>query len=145
MRAVAHGNGHIRQQDVMHKAVDPIHLAEADQGPINGGIPFEFYGALDGTTTSVTVTLPAGFKVRVTDVWGVMTGAGGASDTYEVTDGTNSITGGTVDVSSAGDTDIVRATEIDDAFHEIDGGGTIVMQNASAATVIVYVHCIRVQ
>jgi len=62
--------------------------------------------------------------VRVIDVWAVHTGgAGEASDTIQVLNGTNAITDA-MDWSGA-DNAIVRAGEINDANHEIAAAGTL--------------------
>lgn len=142
MRPVIRGQGGIRQTDLGNKTVDPVHLAPADLTPINCGIPFIFFADLDGTTTSKSYSIPAGMKFQVLDAWVIMTGAGGASDTFTCTDGTTAIITA-IDVSAAGDKDIVRTTEIDNATYEINGG-TLVLANTSAATGKLCVMAIRV-
>jgi hypothetical protein len=63
-------------------------------------------------------------KVRVIDAWAVHTGgAGEASDTLQVFNGSNAITDA-MDWSGA-DKAVVRAGEIDDAYHTIAEGGTL--------------------
>jgi len=142
MRPVAHGNGHMRQTDIMNRAIDPLHLTPSDLTKINCGIPFIFWAELDGTTTSKSYSIPAGMKFRVIDAWAVMTGAGAASDAFNCTDGTNAIIT-PIDVSAASDKDIVRATTIDDARYEINGG-TLALTNTSAAVGTLFVMVIRV-
>lgn len=89
-------------------------------------------------STAATVSIENLPACRVLDCWAVMVGAGDTSDTFKITDGTNDISD-TVDVSSAGDTDVVRVGEIDDAYRDITEGGTIAVARASAAACDVYV------
>jgi hypothetical protein len=62
-------------------------------------------------------------KVRVLDAWAVHTAAGETSDTLQLKNGSNAITDA-LDWGG-GDKAIVRAAEIDDAYHEIAKGGTL--------------------
>ena len=50
--------------------------------------------------------------------------AGTTSDTYQVFNGSNAISDA-VSIASAGDKDVVRIGEIDDARHEVAAGGTL--------------------
>lgn len=87
------------------------------------------------------------FDCRVIDVWAVMTGAGAGSDTYKVSQvrgaTTTDITD-TVDVSAAGDRDIMRAGEIDDAASDLKPGDFLRVTTASGALVRVYARLIRI-
>lgn len=111
-----------------------------------GGIPVMHQIAVaDGVTGDVDVTLT--HKTRITDVWVVKTtGAGGASDTITVKNGTTAITDA-MSINIA-DKAIVRAGSIDDAQHEVAAAGTlrVTRTKASAANVacIVYVLGLRV-
>lgn len=62
-------------------------------------------------------------KTRILDVWCVHKGAGEASDTIQLFNGANAITDA-MDWSGL-DKTMVRASEIDDAYHEIAAGGTL--------------------
>lgn len=111
-----------------------------------GGIPVMHRVAVaDGATGDVDVTLT--HKTLVTDVWLVKTaGAGGASDTITVKNGSTAIT----DAMSINVADkvVVRAGTIDDAAHEIAAAGTlrVTRTKASANNVacVVYVLGLRV-
>jgi len=142
MRPVAYGNGHIRQNQIMHKAIDALHLTPSDQTSIISGIPIVFWAALDATTTSKTFSIPAGMKFKVIDAWAVMQAAGQAGDFFNCTDGTSAIITA-INVAAAGDKDIVRTTQIDDATYTINGG-TLVLSNTSAAVGTLFVMAIRV-
>jgi hypothetical protein len=86
-------------------------------------IPFVIARPIDGgAAASDDYTVEE--KIRVIDVWAVhIGGAGEASDTLQVLNGSNAITDA-MDWSGA-DKAIVRAGEIDDAYHEIAKGGTL--------------------
>lgn len=111
-----------------------------------GGVPvIHRIDVADGATGDVDVTLT--HKTRVINAWLVKTaGAGGASDTITVKNGSTAIT----DAMSINVADkvVVRAGTIDDAQHEIAAAGTlrITRTKASAANVacIVYVEGLRV-
>ena len=89
-----------------------------------GGIPVVHRLSIaDQASGNVDYTLT--HKTRVIDVWIVKTGAAGhaTEDTIQVGNGANPITeaisiGGT-------DTEVNRATSIDDAYHEIAAAGTL--------------------
>lgn len=111
-----------------------------------GGLPVLHRVAVaDGATGDVDVTLT--HKTLVTDVWLVKTaGAGGASDTITVKNGTTAITDA-MDINVA-DKAVVRAGTIDDAQYAISAGGTlrVTRTKASANNVacVVFVLGIRV-
>src|SRR5690606_12738667 len=71
-------------------------------------------------------------KTRVIDAWVVLTGAGVASSVCTVKNGTDAITNG-MDTSGS-DKAIVRATTIDDDYHEIAAGGTLRITGSGGAT-----------
>lgn len=93
--------------------------------------------------TDVTLT----HKTRVVDVWAVMTAAQTAGSTLTVKNSTTAITDA-FSTASAGDRDIVRAGEINDASHEIAAAGTLRISKASTGGdfggAIVYVLGLRV-
>lgn len=96
-------------------------------------------GALGNTDIVVT------HKIRVIDAWLVLKGAGVATTTLQVKNGTSAITNAMA--ASGSDTALVRAANIDDAAHEIAAGGTLRVTSATGATqpdAIVYVSAIRV-
>ncbi len=96
--------------------------------------------ALAAATTVIVANLP--FKVRLIDAWAVRTEAANAG-TFKVTDGTNDITDAVV--QAAVDEDVDRATQIDDARHEVAAGGTLeVVATGAGNAPIVYVMVIRV-
>lgn len=69
-------------------------------------------------------------KTRVVDYVATMKGAGTAGSALTVKNGANAI-GVTHDVSAAADQDVVRATKIDDARHEVAASGTLRVTKAS--------------
>ena len=115
----------------------------ADDGVI-GSIPVLHRVVIAaGAVGAKNITLT--YKTRVVQAWVVMTGAGVASCTCVVGNGASAITN-LMDVSVA-DTTIVRATQINDANHEIAGGGSLRITTATGATqpnMIVYVLGVRV-
>lgn len=104
-----------------------------------GGVPVLFR-ITSAATGDIDVVMD--HKVRVIDAWIVNTAAGGAGDTITVKNGANAITDA-MDANKA-DTTITRATQINDANHEIAAAGTLRITNASDAPTIVYVSAIRV-
>lgn len=105
-------------------------VAEVADDNVIGGIPVIFrilLGSGANANHDVTVTN----KVRVIDAWNAMKGAGTAGSTVTVQNNTNAISDA-MDCSSAGDKDVVRAGEIDDAYHEIAAGGTLRVATASS-------------
>jgi len=78
-------------------------------------------------------------KCRVLSVIGVMIGAGGASDTTQITDGANAITNA-VDVSAKSDTDMFLYGQVNDAYYDlVPGTDTLTHVVVSAAAVIAVV------
>lgn len=74
-----------------------------------------------GVAAALNVTVRE--KTRIIDAWAVHTAAGEASDTITVGNGANAITDA---MSWAGaDKVVVRAGQIDDAYHAIAAGGSL--------------------
>lgn len=98
-----------------------------------------------GATGDVDTVLT--YKSRVIDAWLVKTNAnGGGAGTIQVLNGSNAITNAmSIDIN---DTTIARATQINDANHEIAAGGTLKITRTRTAstdeTCIVYVRVVRV-
>ena len=101
-----------------------------------GSPPFILHASV--STTSVELCNNLGFKIRVIDAWAVA--VDDACGIVTFTDGTNTI--GQTAVMS-GDTDIGRADEIDDAYHEIGATGKIEASSASNIGEL-YVLCVRI-
>ena len=127
-------------------------LVEIPPGGVEGSLAREIanleYGetvlfrvnAAAAATTTINDNLP--FKIRVIDAWAVRT-EGANAGTFKITDGTNDITDAVA--QAAVDEDIDRATQIDDAFHEIAAAGDLKVVTTGAANApIVYVLAIRV-
>lgn len=84
-------------------------------------------------------------KTRVIDAWLILTGAGVASATLQIKNGSNAITDEMA--ASGSDQALVRAASINDAYHEIAAGGTLRITGANGATMpaaVVYVLGYRV-
>lgn len=91
---------------------------------------------------SATYKGRAPHHLRVIDWWVVMLGAGAALDTVQLTDASSNAISSAVDLSSAGDTDIVSGGEIDNAYSDIvKYSGDILVVTASDALCRVYVMC----
>jgi len=126
----------------MAVGINPKQIAGIDQG----------YGVLlckvscECVAGTATYTLfsdsPLPFPIRIVDVTGIMTGAGGASDTVKVTDGTNDITS-TEDLSALADTDTWDISQIDDAYCDLERGDTLQVVTTSDATTRVNVWFTR--
>jgi hypothetical protein len=104
-------------------------------------LPIKSFGASD---SSLNLVQDAAFKFKIITAWVVMNGAGDSFDTVKLTDGTDDITD-TLDVSSAGDTDLVSFGELDDAYATIEKGGDVVAETASGALVDVYALCVKIE
>lgn len=109
-----------------------------------GGLPLTFMipitaGALGNTDVVMT------HKVRILDAYLVLRGAGVATTTLQIFNGTDAITDAMA--ASGSDTDIVRAAAIDDAHYEIDAAGILRVTSATGATqpdALVVVTAVRV-
>lgn len=107
------------------------------------------YGRVLGTTSVQTTAgsttqiffngNPTPFRIRIIDVKGIMTGAGAALDTMEVTDGTNSITD-TSDLSALADGATFEAGNISDTYWLVTPGENLTCVTASAALCYVTVY-----
>lgn len=97
----------------------------ADANTIGGVVVCHRIAVADGATGNVDVTLNATYgKLIVTDVHLYKTaGAGGASDTIQVFNGSDAITDA-MSINVA-DTTVVRAGQINDANNVISAGGTL--------------------
>ena len=112
-------------------------------GNIHGAPTFRLFKQTVAGTSSYVVVANAAFKFRVVGVTGIMTGAGGASDTVKVTDGTNDITD-TINVATLADKSVFSAATIDDAYWNISVGGDLKVETASGALAYVIIECVRV-
>jgi len=84
-----------------------------------------------GGTNSVSLTMER--KFTVIDAHAVLKGAGTTSDAYQIFNGSNAISDA-VSIAAAGDKDIVRIGEIDDAQMEIAAGGTLKVTSTGGNT-----------
>ena len=84
-----------------------------------------------GGTNSVSLTMER--KFTVVDAHAVLKAAGTTSDAYQIFNGSNAISDA-VSIASAGDKDIVRIGEIDDAQMEIAAGGTLKVTSTGGNT-----------
>lgn len=106
-------------------------VANVADGNVIGGIPVVHRiditaGAAGNTDIMLT------HKTRVIDAWLILRGAGVASCTLQVKNGTNAITDAMA--ASGSDTAVVRAANINDAYWDIAAGGTLRVTSAGAAT-----------
>ena len=97
------------------------YTALTDDGGTGGAIPLLYkMTTVAGATGSITITLDRAFSV--VDCWAVLTGgAGTTSDTYQLFNNVTAISDA-VSIASAGDTDIVRIGEINDAVYQFSPG-----------------------
>lgn len=111
------------QNRKMQNLLTGVMSKRTNTGGTTGLIPllyvFETAGA---ATESESVVVDR--AIRVVDAHVVLKGAGTTSDTFQILNGTNAISD-TVSVASAGDKDVVRVGELDDAYHEIAAAGTL--------------------
>jgi|GEM_PF-4345701 len=125
-------------------ALDGANAEEVAESNVIGGIPLTFMipiaaGAL--ADTDITMT----HKVRVLDAYLVLRGAGVATTTLQVKNGTSAITDAMA--ASGSDKALVRAATIDDAAYEIAAAGTLRVTSATGATqpdALVVVTAVRV-
>jgi len=114
---------------VPHGSSDGELLAKALTAAVEG-VPVLFVIPV-AAGEAAGVDLTVAHKTRIVDAWAVHTGGDGeASDTLTVQNGENAITDA-MDWSGL-DTAIVRAGEINDAYHEIAAGGTLCVSPADA-------------
>ncbi len=109
-----------------------------------GGIPvIHRINIAAGAVGNTDVTLT--HKTHVMDAWLVLKGAGVATTTLQVKNGTNAITDAMA--ASGSDQALVRAASINDAYNEIAAGGTLRVTSATGASqpdAVVYVLGFRV-
>ena len=103
----------------------------ADVNTLGGMLLLYRTAVPSGADGDVDITLPAGHKIRVVDAWAVMKGAGTTGSLLTLKSTASAISDA-VDVASAGDKARVGVGEIDDANHEIAGGGILRWSKASA-------------
>lgn len=121
---------------------NPKEFAGIDQGY---GLPM---GVVSVDTEAGTSTYklfsgsPLPFPIRIVEVKGYMLGAGAASDTVKLTDGTNDITS-TEDLSVLADTDAWDCSQIDNAYADLERGDTLQVETASDALTRVFVFFVR--
>jgi len=106
----------------------------------SGFLGFAFAQTVSGTTTYAPMSDT--FNIRIIDAHVVMRVAGASSDTVKLTDSSSDITD-TLDLSAESDTDIVRFTQIDDAYHTLAANSLRVV-TASDALCDVYITFARV-
>jgi len=90
---------------------------------------------------------PAKFPFKVIYAWGVMTAAGGASDTavlQRVQDGTTAAITNTADLSAFSDTDQWDWSQLNDANWQVAEGDTLQVTTASSPAIEVFALCMRV-
>jgi hypothetical protein len=121
--------------------LNPPTVAESN---VVGGVPLKFMipivaGAL-GNTDIITT-----YKIRVIEAYLILRGAGVATTTLQVKNGTSAITDAMA--ASGSDQAVVRAASIDDATYEIAAGGTLRVTSATGASqpnALVVVTALRV-
>jgi hypothetical protein len=123
--------GEIAAADLADAILTGQKAAVVANANVIGGIPVVHQiditaGALGNTDVTLT------YKTRIIDAWLVLRGAGVASTTLQVKNGTNAITDAMA--ASGADQALVRAASIDDAYHEIAAGGTLRVTSATGAT-----------
>jgi len=121
---------------IADSVLEGSNVANVADDNVVGGIPVVHRILLaSGADANHDVTLT--HKTRIIDAWIVMKGAGTAGSAVTISDGSNTIvtalstTGTDNVVATAGDTDIARAAEIDDAYQEIAASGTLRVATAS--------------
>lgn len=134
----------VNSTDILVTRVSPLTLNAVADGALTGtkvgtvadanvvgGIPVLHRidiaaGALGNTDVTLT------HKTRVVDAWLVLRGAGVATTTLQVKNGTTAITDAMA--ASGSDQALVRAASLNDAAWEIAAGGTLRVTSATGAT-----------
>lgn len=121
----------LNQNVVADGALNGTKLANVGNANVIGGVPEIFRidiaaGALANTDVVMTN------KVRVIDAWLVLRGAGVATTTLQVKNGSSAITDAMA--ASGSNKAVVRAAQIDAAAHEIAAGGTLRVTSATGAS-----------
>ena len=100
------------------------YAAVSADGGTGGVIPLMYkFTTTASATNSQTITLDRAFTV--TDAWAVLVGgAGTTSDTYQLYNDPTALSDA-VSIASAGDADIVRIGELNDAVYQFSAGGTL--------------------
>lgn len=116
--------------------------AENNVGMVNGymSVPFLLSVQTVTGTTDYDLFNPVERPFRIIQAWGVMTGAGAASDTVVVQNGSTAITD-TADLSVFSDKDAFSFSQLDDAQWELDKGDVLQLTTASDALCKVYLLC----
>ena len=128
----------------MGVGIEPFQLG--DHREYWGGIPFKVEVATVAATSSYQVFAGgAPFKCRVLGMSGVMSGAGAASDTVQLQDGSSNAITEAVDVSALSDKDKWDVATVDDTYYDIDAGENLKIVTASGALSLVYVELMRVE
>jgi hypothetical protein len=105
------------------------------------GVPILFSVVTEATTSTYYVfqsNCPRGLKV--VDVICYASGAGGAADTVTVQNGSNAITNA-IDLNISDNTR-AAATTLDDAYQNVEKGGTLSVVTASGAVARVLIYCV---
>jgi hypothetical protein len=99
------------------------------------------------TGTSSYQLFPGGapFKCRVLGMRGIMTSAGGASDSVALQKNSSSVIIAAVDVSAMSDKDIWDASTLDDAFWDLNPGDLLKVVTVSDALSYVVVDLVNVE
>lgn len=133
---------------VQDGVLDGSNVKNVTEDAVIGGIPILFAVAVAGGEAG-NEDVVSTHKVRVIDVWAIHEGgAGEVSDTLQIFNGANALTDA-MDWAGA-DQAVVRALEIDDAYHEIAAGGTLRVTTTDAdagddvGAGVVYVLALRV-
>ncbi len=109
-------------------ALEPPTVANAN---VVGGVPVVYrVDIVAGATGNTDVVLTN--KTRVIDAWLILRGAGVATTTLQVKNGSNAITDAMA--ASGSDKAIVHAASIDDAYYEIAAAGTLRVTSATGAS-----------
>jgi len=116
-----------------------LNTKQVSNGGTSGSIPILYKIAVDGgATESVSVTVDR--NLEVVDVWCHLLADGGANgNSLQVLNGTDAITDAFV-TGTAGDKDVVRCGEIDDAYYKITAGGTLKVTSTSSDDTAPAVH-----
>lgn len=111
-----------------------------------GGVSY-MLSAQTSAGTSTYQLFPGGapFAVKVIRVRGIMTGAGAASDTVQVQDGSSNAISNAIDVSALSEDDTFEEATIDTTYYTIQKGSNLKIVTASDALALVFVEVIRTE
>ena len=130
----------------MANGIDPYQLG--DHVERYGGISFKVEVQTEAGTTEYQVFKggsPYNGRLRVLGMSGIMTGAGAAADTVQLKDKDDNVITEAVDVSALSDKDKWDASQVDDAYYNLDAGDNLQIITASDALCRVYVELMRVE